>query len=67
VIFLNGIQTNYDTLPTQLLNLLHNNPKKIVIIKADKDARVQSVVSVMDIAKRCNAEGVTLSTRLETP
>jgi biopolymer transport protein ExbD len=65
VIFLNGIQTNYDTLPDQLFNLLHKNPKKIVIIKADKDARVQSIVSVMDIAKRCNAEGVTLSTELE--
>ena len=65
-IFINGTQTSYDTLPAQLLNLLHKNPRKIVIIKADKDAKVQSIVSVMDIAKRCNAEGVTLSTKLES-
>ncbi len=64
-VLLNGVLTNFESLPEQLWGILKDSPRKVIIIKADKDAKVQSIVTVMDIAKRCNAEGVTLSTKLK--
>lgn len=65
-LFLNGISVTMEELPSRLWDILENNPRKIVIIKADKGVKLQSVVTIMDIAKRCRAEGVTISTKLKS-
>lgn len=64
-LFLNGISVTMEELPSRLWDILENNPRKIVIIKADKGVKLQPVVTIMDIAKRCRAEGVTISTKLK--
>lgn len=65
-LFLNGSPVTLDTLPSQLEKMFKNNPHKIVTIKADKGVKLQPVITIMDIARQCNAEGITISTRLKS-
>ncbi len=63
--FLNGSPVSEDDVKSQLCAMIEDNERKIVIVKADKEANVQPVVTVMDHAKTCNAAGVTISTKLK--
>lgn len=63
--FLNGEPLRLEELKGRLCLRIENNDRKIVIIKADKKVALQPVVTVMDYAKQCRAEGVTISTKLK--
>lgn len=64
--FLNGVAIEEDNVSSAVCEKIETNERKIVIIKADKKTALQPVVSVMDYAKRCEAKGVTISTKLKS-
>jgi len=63
--FINGSPVAAEDIEGRLCEKLKSNERKVVIIKADKKAVLQPVVSVMDYSKRCGAKGVTISTKLK--
>ena len=63
--FLNGAPIQKDEVQSLLCEKISTNERKVVIIKADREAVLQPVVDVMDYSKRCNANGVTISTKLK--
>ncbi|MFC1474493.1 ExbD/TolR family protein [bacterium] len=63
--FLNGRPVEKAGVESAVCEKLETSQRKIVIIKADRKTVLQPVVSVMDYAKRCRAEGVTITTKLK--
>ncbi len=64
--FLNGAPLDVMDVRSALCEKIKANERKIVIIKADKKTPLQPVVSVMDYSKQCSANGVTISTKLNS-
>ncbi len=64
-IFLNGIKLNKNSFSLRLCELIENNSRKVVTIKADKNVRLQSIIDIMDVANKCNAVGIIISSKLK--
>ncbi|NOY57784.1 MAG: biopolymer transporter ExbD [Calditrichaeota bacterium] len=61
-IFLNQKQISRDQLGTELRKLLHKNPEKLVVIRADKDLSLEATIRIIDIAKLAGAEKFMIAT-----
>lgn len=60
-VFLNERPVSIKRLSFQLLPLLGKMKKKQVMVKVDRDCRVQALVSVMDEIRKAGAKAVVLS------
>jgi len=63
--FVNGQPVAKEAVESAVCGKLESSERKVVIIKADRKTELQPVVAVMDYAKRCRAEGVTITTKLK--
>lgn len=61
-IFINGENTNLPSLPAKLDQLIKDKDKDQVIIKGDKQADYQSIVSVMDSVHKAGISHFNLAT-----
>jgi len=62
-VFFQGREIDLSNLPNLLERALKRSSEKMVIISADRRVEHGIVVSVMDIAKRSGALGLTIATR----
>jgi biopolymer transport protein ExbD len=64
-IFLNGKKTDPENLKSNLTAQLANKPDQTVIVKADKEAKYDFVVNVIDIAKQSGAKKFALGVEIK--
>lgn len=63
MIFVNNRKITKSDLNGELKSLLESNPEKMVVIQADKDLTIESMIEVVDIAKLAGAQKFLLATQ----
>ena len=65
--WVNGLQYSKDEFPTRVQTVLEDKKEKIVLIKADTDARYSAIMEAMDGLRKANIEDIALITDPKTP
>ncbi len=63
MIFVNNRKIGKSDLYGELKSLLESNPEKMVVIQADKDLSIESMIEVVDIAKLAGAQKFLIATQ----
>jgi biopolymer transport protein ExbD len=62
-LFLNDRLVGLDEFSTRLANLLKKSETRVIILRADKDVKVDMLVRIMDIAKSVGGEKFLIATK----
>ncbi len=62
-ILLQGERTALTELEAQLQRLLKNRDDKAIILRGDRNARLEQVVAILDISRRAGADAVAVMTQ----
>lgn len=66
-LFLNDDSITWEELPERLREMLRAEPEQVVVIRADQDIPLKDVVSLLDVAKRSNAQHFFIATEIGPP
>ena len=65
-LYLNGEEVTLENLPDKLKAKVAESEEKTVIVRADEKIDLGLAVKVMDIAREANAQGLVISTEMES-